>query len=154
VSGKWDDPDVPKWNWTCHGVEDLGDVDAVCEMCEVKEIRYLHFMSHPDWPDELACGCICAGHMEQDVDRAFAREADFKRGQGWLRRTWRWSRAGHEYVNAMGYNVVVYPSGDTWGARVRHRASGWQRISERPYETSDKAKLAALAVLVRHANQL
>jgi hypothetical protein len=63
--GKWSQPGVPHRGWTCEGVEDLGEPDAICEMCERQEIRYVHTMVHPEYPDKLACGCVCAGHMER-----------------------------------------------------------------------------------------
>lgn len=148
MSGKWDDPRVPKRGWSCFDIDDLGDVEGVCDMCEVKDIRYVHWMSHPDWPHALGCGCICAGHMEEDQERARRREATFRQGQRWLARRWRCSMSGNEYINAMGYHVAVWRRGGVWAAIVKHRASGWQRVSQLPYWTSDEAKLAALDVLV------
>ncbi len=32
------------------------------------------YMAHPDYPDELACGCVCAEHMEGDYQRPRERE--------------------------------------------------------------------------------
>lgn len=148
MSGLWDNPAVPKHGWSCEGIVDLGDLAAVCEMCQAKEIRYVHSMSHRDWPQVLGCGCICAGHMETSVAAARQREVRFRRRQRWLARKWRCSASGNEYLNAMGYRVVVWPSGAAWAAGVTHRTSGWRRLSQRPYATSDAAKLAALDVIL------
>ena len=76
--GKWSVPGIPHRGWSCIDIEDLGSPEAVCEMCERQDIRYVHAMQHPDYPETLHCGCICAGHMEEDVERARRREASMK----------------------------------------------------------------------------
>ncbi len=64
--GKWSDAGLPHKSWTNTYIEDLGSPDQTCEMCEKEQIRYVHYMSHLDYPDELQCGCICAGKMEEN----------------------------------------------------------------------------------------
>src|SRR4051794_39614902 len=71
--GKWSQPGVPHRGWSCVDIEDLGAPDLVCEMCERQEIRSVHHMEHPDYPGSLRCGCICAGHMEEDLTGAQRR---------------------------------------------------------------------------------
>src|SRR5262249_44444099 len=78
-TGKWRQPGVPHRGWECTGIEDLGACAITCEMCEVQLIRYVHEMRHPDYPDALNVGCICAGHMEEDLVGAREREEDFKK---------------------------------------------------------------------------
>lgn len=56
--GKWSDPGVPHKGWSCVGIEDLGEPSQTCEMCESIDIRCAHVMSHPDYPGELAVGCV------------------------------------------------------------------------------------------------
>ena len=82
ASGKWKMPGVPHKGWSCTGYEDLGEPSATCEMCEVSEIRYVHYMSHPNYHATLACGCICAGHLEEDYEGAVAREKVLKSQAG------------------------------------------------------------------------
>jgi hypothetical protein len=77
--GKWSDPRVPKRGWECIDIKDLEEPAAICEMCETTEIRYVHVMHHPEYPDTLDCGCICAGHMQGDPVAAREREANIKR---------------------------------------------------------------------------
>jgi len=36
-------------------------------------------MTHPDWPDVMHVGCVCAGHMQEDYAAARKREAAYKR---------------------------------------------------------------------------
>jgi hypothetical protein len=110
-------------------------------------------MSHPDYADTLGCGCICAGYMEQDLVSARRREREFRnrcaRRSYWLRRKWRVSARGNQYLNVDGFNVVVYPrrDGQGQGWRLTHKATGITQFSARPYETEAAAKLAAFDVM-------
>ena len=61
--GKWSQPEVPHRGWSCIGTDDLEEPSQLCEMCESVEIRYVHFMKHPNYPETLGVGCICAEHM-------------------------------------------------------------------------------------------
>jgi hypothetical protein len=146
-TGKWAQPGVPHRGWECVDIEDLGNVDAVCEMCEMVHIRFVHIMEHPDH-EALRVGCVCAGNMEQDLVGARRRESEFKKRQSrrssWLTRPWRTSRAGNDYLNTDGLNVVVYPQGRGWGARVKHIGSERGAVSRQPYQTAEQAKLAAI----------
>ena len=72
--GKWSEAGVPKKGWNCIGIDDLEEPSQTCEMCGTAEIRYVHYMQHPDYPEELAVGCICAENMEQDYVRPRERE--------------------------------------------------------------------------------
>lgn len=147
MTGKWQQAGVPHRGWLCVDIEDLGEPSMTCEMCEVQEIRFVHHMEHPDYPDALQCGCICAGHMEQDSARAQERETRLRnaaRRKGkWLARDWRRSGHGHPYLNAAGYNVVVFPRGPAWGFRVLNRETDDTLVARKPYATEDAAKLRA-----------
>jgi hypothetical protein len=61
--GRWSEPGVPHKGWECIGVEDAkedgGDMET-CGMCLTAEIRYIHRMQHPEFPEILEVGCICA----------------------------------------------------------------------------------------------
>lgn len=72
--GKWAKAGVPHRGWTCVDWVDLGEPAAICEMCEHQYIRYVHVLRHPEWPDQLRCGCVCSGNMEQDLVGARERE--------------------------------------------------------------------------------
>ena len=74
----WNDPDFPKTGWTCTGVTDFRAPNSVCEMCGYQIIRYVHHMYHLKSGHSLGCGCICAGKLEGDINKARRREADFK----------------------------------------------------------------------------
>jgi hypothetical protein len=110
-------------------------------------------MEHASYSETLRVGCVCAGHMEEDLVGARQREADYKSDRSrrvrWLQRSWRISASGNEFLNTNdGFNVVIYSRGEIWGGRVEHRASGYQRVSKRPYGTSDEAKLAVFDTMI------
>jgi hypothetical protein len=113
---------------------------------EGKDVRYVHVMEH------LRVGCVCAGHMEEDLVGARAREDAFKASRSrrarWLTRQWRQSWKSNQYLNADGFNVVVYPVGDSFGARIEHRETGRRRVSKRLYATEERAKLAAFDAMI------
>jgi hypothetical protein len=152
ATGKWTQPGVPHKGWTCVDIEDLSSPDHVCEMCETQEVRYVPTMEHPNYADALRVGCVCAGHMEQDLVGARKREEAFKASRGrrarWMTREWRTSMAGNEYLNTDGFNVVVYPVSDGFGTRIEHRETGWSRMSKRRYATGEHAKLAAFDAMI------
>ena len=92
MAGKWSIPGVPHKGWTCTSVEDLGAPDEVCEMCETQDIRYVHHMEHPNYPETLVVGCVCAEHMENDYEGPRRREKALRnaaqRKRRWLSRKW------------------------------------------------------------------
>ena len=151
TTGKWAHAGIPHKGWACSGVEDLGAPTQVCEMCEVQEIRYVHTMQHPEYPTALEVGCVCAGHMEGDLERAKGREREVKsrsrRRENWVSKPWRLSARGNEYINAFGHNAVVYRKGAAWAVRLHNEATGEDRFSSTPFPTATAAKAAVFDVL-------
>lgn len=154
--GKWSQAGVPHRGWTCVGIEDLQEPSQFCEMCESVEIRYVHFMEHPDYPETLGVGCICAEHMEEDYVNPRLREKKLRskaqRRKTWLKRQWNVSYKGNSYLNTEGFNLAVFPisgqKGCYWSLRVMHRESGRSQVGRRRYPTKDAAKKAALDALL------
>ncbi len=107
----WKRDDVPKTGWICVGVTDLGAPSAVCEMCGYQIIRYVHHMVHPTY-GSLAVGCICAGKMEGDIEKAKKREQDFKnkqaRKESFKERKWKTSRNNNSYIKIKNHLIVLY----------------------------------------------
>jgi hypothetical protein len=159
--GKWSEPGVPHKGWTCVDVDDNGcepdDEWTICEMCEVVEIRWVHRMTHPDYPDELGVGCICAEHMEDDYVGPKLREqraqSRARRRQGWGRRQW-YRAPGHEYdgnwwyLNSDGYHLDVWRDGTGWLVCVTNRASQRSQRGKREYPTREIAQAKALDALL------
>ena len=143
---------MPQKGWYCVEVTDLEEPSFTCEMCESQIVRYVHHMRHPDYPEELGCGCICAGHMEQDYAAARQRERALRNAGrsrlNWLRRAWRTSRRGNAYLNVDGWNVTIFRAQRqdcrlVWYFRLVDRATQRAVTSQEPHVTEDEAKLAA-----------
>ena len=174
MSGKWDDPTVPKRGWTCTSIADLGDdwEDAgyTCEMCEAQVIRYVHTMEHPAYKP-LDAGCECAGRMEEDMKAAKGRDRDAKnranRRQKWLMRQWQWchdgylntrwgwsricecSAGGCFYISTDGCRVAIYKyQNGRWGYSVLHRRTDKTVKSTQTYATVEEIKLASFDALM------
>ena len=79
---KWSKEGLPHKGWQCLDVIDLAENtetgDSIpyeqCEMCGNEKIRYAHVMIHPEYPDEIHVGCICAEKMTDDYDTPRKRE--------------------------------------------------------------------------------
>ena len=71
---EWNKAGIPHKGWSCVDVEDIAeyfdDAEEIeyeqCEMCGRERIRFVHIMRHPDYPDELRVGCVCAEKMSDD----------------------------------------------------------------------------------------
>lgn len=107
----WKREDVPKKDWVCVGVTDLGAPVGVCQMCGYQIIRYVHHMQHPNY-HPLNVGCICAGKMEGDIERAKQRERDFKnkqtRRENFKKRKWKISKNNNSYIKIKNHLIVLY----------------------------------------------
>jgi hypothetical protein len=153
--GKWSQPGVPHKGWRWVGVEDLEEPSQVCGMCESVEIRYVHFMEHPDYPDTLGVGCICAEHMADDYVGPSQHEKKLKskvhRRATWAKRKWNTSAKGNPFLNTEGFNLTIFRRADAagrpWGVRVANRQSGKERLGARRHDSLDAAKRAALDAL-------
>lgn len=153
MTGKWDDPAVPHGGWSCIDIEDLEEASAICEMCETQSIRYVHTMEHRDY-GTLLCGCICAGHMEENLDRARQREKSYRsrmaRRSKWLTRQWYggyWT-GGVEYVNTNGFHVEVYPEGQQWAGMIHDNITEHRIYARKRYPSREAAKLAAFDAML------
>jgi hypothetical protein len=157
ATGKWLVSGVPHRGWTCTNVTDLDEPSFTCEMCEVMVIRYVHTMEHPDYPEPLDCGCICAGNMEEDYAAAERREREMKNRS--LRRArfpqlsgWRETRAGNETIKTRdGFRVVVFPHGAAWSGLVEDLETGIKRFAQKRYSSPVEVKLAAFTAMCRLA---
>lgn len=152
--GKWSVPGVPHKGWSCLGVEDLGDDRMICEMCETVEIRYVHTMAHLEYPERLDCGCICAGHMEQDLAAARSREQDCKsqtrRRMAWEGRRWVLSRQGNETRQDRIYRFTVFRKGLGWAGSIANAVNNRVVFTEGVAETPQQVK----AILYQAKQQL
>lgn len=151
--GKWSQAGLPHTGWSCVDIEDLLSPSMTCQMCESSEIRYAHHMRHPNHPEMLICGCVCAGHMEGEMAAARERESSMKSRAGkrkrWLSRRWKVSRKGNPYIEADGYRITVYPQGAGWGASVAKLGTENVIFSRRTTLQVEQAKIAAFDLVTR-----
>lgn len=152
--GKWSKAGVPHKGWECVDVEDLGEPQVECEMCESQTLRYVHHMQHPNYAEVLQVGCVCAGHMEGDVNASTAREQTMKSRAAkrvrWPGRLWKVSRKGNPNIKADGYHITVYPRSGGWAftlADVLDRNRVFH--ARRNYLDIRTAKLAAFDSITR-----
>jgi hypothetical protein len=126
---------------------DLGEPSAVCEMCEVQLIRYVHTMSHPNY-ENLECGCICAGNMEGDGDRARSRERGFMAGVKKRRgfpglRSWRTSKKGNKWIHLGDFRVTVFSSDRGYNFVRSDRDGGQKEFGRGGFDSFEEAAIAA-----------
>ncbi len=107
----WKRDDVPHSGWECTGISDLGEPVGVCGMCGYQIIRYVHHMRHPNYPYSIGAGCICAGKMEGDIERAKLRENEFKsrlaKRNTFIHRKRLLSQNGNEYFKVSNDEIVT-----------------------------------------------
>lgn len=119
TANKWDDPNFPKTDWHCSGVSDMGYPCVLCEMCGKQIVRYVHHMVHISGLT-LDTGCICAGKLEGDIERAKKREQELKSNSQkmntFMNKKWKTSRNGNQYTKHKERLIVLYrlPSRDVW----------------------------------------
>ncbi|SAK81656.1 hypothetical protein AWB75_05137 [Caballeronia catudaia] len=121
----------------------------MCEMCESSAVRYAHRMTHPEYPQVLTVGCVCAGHMEGDRAQADHRDNQMRNRASsrkrWLGRKWKTSQKGNAYIEACGYRVTVHPKDAKKGWLVTIASLADRNDIYRPrrrVETLEQAKLA------------
>ena len=143
----WKREDVPKTGWFCTNVADLGAPTGICEMCGYQIIRYVHCMEHRRYRT-LFVGCVCAGKMEGNIAGAKKREADFKNRQTrrakFLKRPWKQSKKGNEYLKIDEHVIVLYHNtnaGNIWKYSINNE------FCKTAYATREKAVAAVFDAL-------
>lgn len=151
--GKWSEKGVPHKGWHCIDIEDLGEPEQTCEMCESQEIRYIHYMEHPLYPKILKVGCVCAGHMEEDLFGAQRRDDFMKSRSGkkkrWLSRKWKISKKGNDYIKVDGYIITVFLRNGNWHALIKSEDESYEQYSRRSYKTKEEIKIASFDFITK-----
>lgn len=146
--GKWSQPGVPKKGWDCINVEDVGEDLQQCEMCESAHIRFVHYMQNARYPEQLACGAVCAGHMEEDLVRAERRDKEMRSNAGKRKRFpslqgWYSSRSGNPTIKRGGATITVFQKGKHWRGVVNHVHLDNPLYTRDTFETKEEAQRAA-----------
>ena len=119
--------DIPKEGWKCTGVTDLGAATGFCQYCG-QTIRYVHHMYNPGY-SSMNVGCICAGKLEGDIERAKLREQEYKnkqaRRENFKKRKWKKSKNNNRYVSIKNHLIVLYYSArnDNWKYSIDNKFS-------------------------------
>jgi len=152
---------TPKSGWECLRVYDSmeddpgGELYFTCEMCTTKIIRYVHVMEHILWPEPVRSGCICAGYMEGNRERAQEREAKARREARFPdHKNWRRTANGNLRLRVAGSFLCVYRQGArgrVWGENVDSaEAKGWGKGD---HDTERDAQKAAFRLLMHLKGQ-
>jgi hypothetical protein len=105
-------------------------------------------MRHPNYKNILGVGCICAGHMEENITYAKKRDDFMKSRSGkkkrWIEhRSWKISEKGNEWIKSDGYIIVMKCNNGYWSALIKSENGNFEKWSQRKYESVNQAKLAA-----------
>lgn len=146
--GKWSQAGVPHHGWVCINYEDRGEPAMRCQMCESSEIRYVQYMQHPRYPRVLACGVVCAGHMEQGIARAQDREKRMKsaarRREHFPKRVgWYPNKNGNPQIKVDGFTITVFQKNGFYRAVVNHRLKSDGTFTRDSFPTLVLAQRAA-----------
>ena len=151
MSGKWEIQNIPHSGWMCVDIEDFGAPLMTCQMCEREKIRYAHYMRHPEYKNVMIVGCICAGKMEGNSQKAKKRDSFMKsqmnKRKNWLRRKWKISRKGNQYIKSDGYIVIMIQKDGFWFARVKSENGNFNKWSTKKSKNENEMKLAAFDCL-------
>lgn len=130
-------PDFPLTKWNHIKVEDLGDKKERCPCCRRQTFRYGHILEHPDWPDPIRVGCVCACKLTTD---SVIPKARLKAAMARSNRLLRFLDNGWEVDRPGGY-IRKYK----WD-RVLVRPFSWGYIYQINYgDFSDTVKTLQLA---------
>jgi hypothetical protein len=147
-TGKWREQGVPHKGWSCNGI-DYDSNGRICQMCEVAFIKWIHILEHQDYPDELKVGCICAGHMTEDLVGARNREIEYKKRQAkkdrLLNKKWKTSYKGNMYLNTNGWNIVVFEKNGLWSGCIKNGDKTY--FLKYKFADSNTAKLRVVEML-------
>lgn len=126
---EWNKAGIPHKGWTCVDVEDIAeyfdDAEEIeyeqCEMCGRERIRFVHIMRHPDYPDELRVGCVCAEKMSDDYVNPRRAEDTLKkravRRKNFNRKEWSYNPAKNTYSKKYKGEYITIMQGryGNWG---------------------------------------
>lgn len=120
--GKWSQAGVPHKGWVCVNeydtFEERGEGEfETCGMCEIAQVRFVHVMENDRYEGSLSCGCVCAGHMAEDLEAAETRDNQMRSKAGRRdhfpkRKAWRTSAQGTPYIKVDGYHMMVVSKRD------------------------------------------
>ncbi|MDR0638598.1 MAG: hypothetical protein LBG27_06835 [Spirochaetaceae bacterium] len=110
-------------------------------------------MKHANYKDILEVGCLCAGHMEENLSHAQKRDELMKKRANkrkkWLARTWKTSGKGNQYIKSDRFIIVIINKNNKWSALIKNEDGSFMEWSRRKYESEDQIKISAFDYLTR-----
>lgn len=137
----------PRDGWSCINVVDHGEAIARCDACGRHRIRHAHMLTHPQWPQTIECGCICAGKLEGDIAKAKRREKIIHRRSArrhkWTdHKQWNLLPNGVWKNDGQGWQSIIYPTPNGWAGLVRHLKIDYEYHCPGNFKEVDEARLA------------
>ena len=109
-------------------------------------------MVHKEYNGSIGAGCVCAGKMEGNPDRARMRENDFKNRQkrleSFMKRKWKISKNNNKYIKIKEHLIILY---------YNEKSKSWKYsldnvFCSESFKTSDEAADASFEALERIIN--
>lgn len=154
-------PGCPKANWTWVRCTDLKEDEGReyddyedCEFCGHEQIRFVHEIEHPDWPQIIRVGRICAAHYTvtspHDLAKAEAilKNRSIRRQRFPQLKAWKKSSKGNPHIEYLGAHVIVLKNGSGFSLKIG------SRFGTKIFGSEREAMLRAFDVLtLRSANK-
>src|SRR5262245_58679242 len=101
-------------------------------------------MRHPDYPEQLRCGCVCAENMEKVRGAARQREKTLESRRRRRARFpnlagWKLSRNGNPYIRVDGTQVLIARRVEGFGVGLRRAGSGRCTGCQEPIRQNTKS---------------
>lgn len=150
---RWNRPGIPHKGWRLVDCVDIFE-DAIndedteyetCEMCQNERIRYVHILKHPDYPETMRVGCVCAEKMTGDYETHKEDERRLRnrsaRRRNFLKQEWHKNLKGNLVLRYKGKNVTAIERNGSYGF-VYQNEWVW-RYKGRRIQDLETLKLAA-----------
>lgn len=152
---EWNKVGLPHKGWKCVDVIDLAEnaeLDgtipyAQCEMCGNERIRFAHIMAHPECPDELQVGCVCAEKMSNDYVNPRRCETALKnrslRKSNFNKVPWNFNPAKGTYSKKYKgeYITIMESRYGNWGVFFANQKI-WEYCGQKMYSMNDAVNVA------------
>ncbi len=147
----WGKQGIPHKGWTLECVYDVREDGQsedetsyeTCMMCGHERIRYVHVVSHPDYGEKLLVGCQCAEKLADDYINPLRREKELRkktsRRISFLKRTWKISAKGNEYLKIGNHYILIYKDRNTHKFTVKIDDKWGKKL----FDAIEQAKVAA-----------
>ena len=149
--GRDSEPNFPHTGWEWAGVVDscqrgLSQEEyPSCEYCDQLRIRYVHTLTHPNFPNPVAVGCVCAVWLTDDQENPERAEKKLRqaadRRARFPSRKWQVMAASWRWITLDGVDVAIFPSGKAFKVEIDNE------MGKLTFPTLKEAQLVAYDVV-------